>query len=304
MDIVIVGGGPAALTASIYASRYGVKNLVIGKAFGGEMANAHLMQNYPGYEKISGAELSQKIRDHADSYDKAELKQETVKEIVKNNKGFKVTTDSNEYEAKTVILAHGTQRRKLKIPGEEEFIGKGVSYCATCDGPLFRNKIVGVVGGGNAAVTAAIMLTEYASKVYLIMIEKEAIAEEVWIQKMKENDKIEVIYETSVVKVDGEGLIKEIELNKNYKESKKLSVGGLFVEIGSEPDKFFIESLKLETGFGGKIKVTKRGETNIPGLYAAGDVCDMFNEFAQVILAEASGAAAAYGAYNYLKTEN
>lgn len=297
--LIIVGGGPAALTASIYASRYGIKNIVLAESFGGEIAKAYQVENYPGFDPISGYDLSQKIKKHAESYDEAELVMSKVEKIERNENEIKIFANK-EYSASAIILAHGLKRRKLNIPGEKDYEGKGVNYCTTCDAPLYRNKTVAVIGGANSAATSALLLSKYASKVYLIMIEKEMIAEKSWIEKVNEDPKITIINETGLESIEGDQIIRSVTLSKEYDGSKKLLLDGIFIVIGYEPDTKFSDMLGLPVDEAKKIVVGKYCETSISGVYAAGDICDKFGNFSQILTAEAAGAAAAFGAYQFL----
>ncbi|MFA6423228.1 MAG: FAD-dependent oxidoreductase [Patescibacteria group bacterium] len=303
-DLVIIGGGPAALAASIYASRYGIKHKVLAHSYGGEMAKAYLVENYPGFPQIRGYELAQKIQEQAASYKEAELITTKVDEVKKTDDHFIVTTENDQYESNAILLAYGLKRKHLNVDGEKEFAGKGVAYCATCDAPFYKNKTVAVIGGGNSAYTAAIMLAGYATKVFLIMIEKTPIAEKIWIEKLQNHKNVEVLYENSVKKIEGEQTVNNIVLNKKYNDSEDLEVQGIFIEIGYAPDLTFVKMLEIETDPTSRIKVDKLGETNIEGAYAAGNICDRFGTFDQIIAAEASGIAATYGIYLYQQKHN
>ncbi len=195
-EVIIIGAGPAGLTASIYASRYKLSNLVIGKMPGGTIAYAHRVENYPGLPGISGAELGRKITEQAKSLG-AEVVVEEVKKIERSEKdggkGFKISVESQkDFFAKALIVACGSERRKLDIPGEKEYLGRGVSYCTSCDAPFFKGKTVVLVGGANAACSEAIHLSEYAEKVYLVYRKSELRAEPVWVEEVKSNPKIEM----------------------------------------------------------------------------------------------------------------
>lgn len=304
-DLAIIGAGPAGMSAGIYAGRFRMKTLMIAKDIGGTCNTAHLVENYPGYKSISGIELMQKFKEHLDDYkDIVEVKQEEAKGAIKRGNTYEIVTDKGKYEARTIIIASGTRRRKLNIPGEKEFLGKGVSYCATCDAGFFRNKVVGVVGGSNSAVTAALLLAEYAEKVYLIY-RKENItrAEPVWVNRMEENKKIEAIYNTNVINIKGDNLIKSIDLDKSYNNSKNLPVDGLFIEIGSYPMMGLAKKLGVKTSEADLVEVDDVGRTNIEGVYAAGDVTTSFGNWKQVIAAAADGAAAATSAYKWISAQ-
>jgi thioredoxin reductase (NADPH) len=305
-DLAIIGAGPAGMSAGIYAGRFRMKTLIISKDIGGTCNTAHLVENYPGFKSISGIELMQKFKEHLDDYkDIVEVKQEEVKGAVKVEDGFELLTSKGKYNSKSLLIASGTKRRQLNIPGEKELLGKGVSYCATCDAGFFKNKTVGVVGGSNSAVTAALLLSEYADKVYLVYRkEKITRAEPVWVKRMEENEKIEAIYSTNIVKIKGDNLIKSVELDKPYNKSKDLAVDGLFIEIGSYPMMGLAKRLGVETDKNDLVVVDDVGRTNIEGIYAAGDVTTSFENWKQVIAAAADGAAAASTAYKWITAQN
>ncbi|NQU99201.1 MAG: FAD-dependent oxidoreductase, partial [Parcubacteria group bacterium] len=236
-DLTIVGAGPAGMSAGIYAGRFRVNALVLSKDFGGTCNTAHLVENYPGYKSIGGMDLMMKFKEHLDDYkDQVDTKQEEVQGAKKKGDNFVLVTEKGEYETKSILLSSGTQRRKLNIEGEKEFLGKGVSYCATCDAAFFREKTVAIVGGSNSAVTAALLLAEHGKQVYLIYRNGQyKKAEPVWVERMKENKKITEINNTNVLKINGEGVVKSVELDKPYEDKNELNVDGVFIEIGSYP---------------------------------------------------------------------
>jgi len=299
-DLIIVGAGPAGLTASLYAARYKIKHLVIGDPFASMICESHLLENFPGFEKISGLEfitkLSQQVKNYGIEINSAKVVRLTKKDLfqVKLNTG-------QEFFAQSLIIATGTERKKLTIPGEKEFLGRGVSYCATCDAPLFKGKTVAVIGGANSALMAADLTSQYAQKVYLIYRGKEFRAEPIWQERIKENKKIVSVFERNVIEIKGEEGIKEIILDQEYENKKSLKVDGVIIEIGAEPVLGIIKDLGVEVDEQGSIKIEKDGSTNIAGIFAAGDVTNGSNKFRQVITACAEGAIAALGVYNYLK---
>lgn len=300
-ELIIIGAGPAGLTASIYASRYRLKNLVLGKVLGGTASEASSVENYPGFPKISGMDLMQKMSEQAKKLG-AEVKQEEVFEIKKEKDKFKVKTkNGNNYEAKSLILACGTQRRQLNIPGETEFVGRGVSYCATCDAAFFKGKEVAVIGGGNAAATASLHCAEFSKRVYLIVRENKMMADPIWQEKIKANKKIEVIYKTNLIEIKGQNTLSEIILDNPYQNSNVLKVSGIFVEIGSVPASALAKGLGVQFNEAGFIKVKEDMSTNIEGIFSAGDITDGSANLRQIITACSEGAIAATSAYNYLK---
>lgn len=296
-DILIIGAGAAGLTAAIYSSRYALKVAVVSKDTGGLAATAHKICNYPGFEEISGFELMYKISEQAKKLGVNILNEEVLQ--IENKKGiFIVKTLKNEYYSKKIIFSGGMQRRKLNVPGEERLYGRGVSYCATCDAGFFKNKIVSVVGGSDAALSAALLLAEYAKEVYIIY-RKESFsrAEPAWIKLVESEKKIKPLFNEEVVEILGEEKVESIRL----KSGKELETDGIFIEIGSEPKLEIINGLKIKTekGF---IEVDKKQETNIKGFYAAGDITN--NELKQIVTASAQGAIAAFSCFEKLKIES
>lgn len=299
-DLIIIGAGPAGLSASIYASRYGLKNTVVGALAGGLASTTHEIGNWLGTEKINGFDFSQKMLSHAKSY-QPQIIERMVKKIEKNDTGFIVTVSNDEQlTGKTILFATGTNHRHLGIPGEAEFAGKGVSYCATCDGFFYRGKTVAVIGGNDSAATAAVYLGDIAEKVYLIYRKDKLKAEDFWQQAIAKNPKIEIIYNTIATEIKGAEKIKSITTNNNGL-IKDLEIDGLFIEIGSEPNTSLISSLKVETDNDGYIIIKPDGATNIPGIWAAGDITTGSNKFKQIITAAAEGAIAAASIQQQLK---
>src|SRR3989339_1292562 len=215
-DVIIIGAGPAGLSAAIYSRRFLLKTLIIGQLMGGLLTTTHTVENWPGEKSILGRDLMKKIEEHARSFG-AEIKNDQVTELKKTSKGFSITTDESKYETKSVIISTGTIHRHLGVPGEGEYAGRGVSYCATCDGIFFKNKIIAVVGGSDSAVKEALMLTEYAKKVYIIYRKEKLRAEPVSIERVNKKIKegiIEVIYNTNITKINGDGeKIKSLSLD-------------------------------------------------------------------------------------------
>ncbi|MEI8360520.1 MAG: FAD-dependent oxidoreductase [bacterium] len=303
-DIAIIGAGPAGLNASIYAARYGLKPVVIGAVTGGLAGTTHEIGNWLGTEKITGFELAQNMLSHAKSYNTPVIER-MVEDIKKAEVGFEITVAGSEMiNAKTVLLATGTSHRHLGLPNEAKFIGKGLSYCATCDGFFYRDKVVAVIGGNDAAAMAAAYLGDIAKKVYLIYRKEPLRAEQVWQDTIAKNSKIEIIYNTVVDDVYGEEKVSHIKVSDNQGESKDLVVDGVFVEIGSEPNSDLFKELNVESDEQGFIKIKSDGSTTADGIWAAGDLTDGSNKFRQIITAASEGAIAAASISKYLKQKS
>ncbi len=298
-DLIIIGAGPAGLAGAIYAARYQLKTLVIGQIPGGIAGTAHKICNFPSYSEINGMQLMMKMIEQTRS-NKVEIKQESVEDI-KTGKIFKIKTNKTEYEAKKIIIATGTERKKLGLKEELKFLGKGISYCATCDSGFYRDKVASVVGGSDAALTAALLLANIAKKVYLIYRKEEFTrAEPAWVSQVKNEKKIEILFNTEIIKLIGKDKLKKIEVNSNNKKTQ-INVDGLFIEVGSVPNIKLAEKLKL-TLEKNQIIVDENQKTNIAGIFAAGDVTN--NSLKQIITACSEGSVAAYNAYKELKFES
>jgi len=294
-DVIIIGAGPAGYGCAVYSTRYNLKTLIFGKDSGSQLSKTPLIQNYLGFKEISGLELLKNFKEHAESY-KAIIKEEDVKRVEKDGDLFKVTTTS-EYFGRTVLLAMGTKKRTLGIPGEKEFNNKGISYCSTCDGPFFKNKVIGVVGGSDSAATTALLMTEYATKVYLIYRKEKLRAKPYLVDKIENNSKIEAIYNTNVTEALGDKFLEKVKLDTD----KELELNGLFIEIGSVPSTEIASSLGLKFDEAKSIIVNAEQETNVKGIYAAGDITKGTKGFRQIISAAAEGAMAAKKAYALLR---
>ena len=298
-DVIIIGGGPAGMTAGLYASRDRLKTLIIEKGFfGGLIATAEWVENYPGFpEGVGGFELAEFMRKQATKYGLNTLITEVSGTDLKNKEKV-IRTNEGDFKAKAVIIATGSERSKLSVPGEAELTGKGVSYCATCDGAFFRDLPVAVVGGGNAAVSEAIHLTHFASKVIIIHRRNQLRATRVVQEKAASNSKIEFKWDTVVEEITGEKAVKNVKLrNVKTGETSMLEVAGIFISTGLKPNTAFLGgSLSLDDG--GRIVTNDRMETDIPGVYAAGDV--RRNSGMQAICSAGEGATAAIYAHRYL----
>lgn len=301
-DLVITGSGPAGLTASIYAARYRLATLVIGDALGGMAGEAYKICNFPSEKEISGLKLMEKMKDHAESLG-VEIILDEVSEVKKTDKEFLVSTINGlKFQTKTIILATGQKRRKLNLKQEKKFLGKGVSYCATCDGAFYKEKTVGVIGGRDAAVSAAIFLAGLARKVYLIYRGPKLRAETILVEELEKNPKIEVLYETQVVSLEGKDELEKVVLDKPYNGSQELSLAGLFVEIGSVPDTAMFQRMGIAIDEKQRIIVDASQATSLKGVWSAGDVTNGSNGLRQVITACGEGAIAAESVIHYFQT--
>lgn len=303
-DLAIIGAGPAGLTASIYTSRSNLKTIVFGLQQGGLITESHKVCNFPGCPEIKGDDLGERMIQHAKKYGTS-INQEKVTEIEKKGGLFKLSTNLGEkYQAKTLLFATGSKRRKLNLEREEELRGSGVSYCATCDGRFFKDDKVGVVGGANAAATAALYLADLAKKVYIIYRRDELRAVPAWKKEIHNTDNIEIIYNTNVTGLKGEENLEAVELDNDYQESSKLNLDGLFIEIGSVPRTKLPQEIGVELGENKHIKIDETGKTNVDRVWAAGDITTGSNKFKQVITAAAEGAIAADNIHQYLQTNS
>ncbi len=310
-ELIIVGGGPAGLTAGIYATRDKIKTLLIEKvAPGGQAILSENIENYPGFpEGISGPELIQRMETQAKKFG-LEITSEEVKKLKisakggfasgeKNEKLKIVETENEEYESLAIIIATGAEAKKLNVPGEEKLIGKGVSYCATCDGPFFKNQEVAVIGGGDAAVQEAMFLTRFAKKVFLIHRRAQLRATKILQERAKSNPKIKFLWDTVVSEIYGDKRVDALK-TKNVKtgEEKKLPVQGIFVLVGVEPQTKFLQGVATldENGY---ILTDENMQTSVPGIYACGD-CRK-KSLRQIVTACAEGAIAAFMVGQYIE---
>lgn len=296
-QLIIVGTGPAGLAASIYASRYRIKHLVIGKEIGGLAAHAHLIENWPGLKKISGQELMKNFREHAESLG-AEILNDQVAAIKKPGQNFLIKTlGGQKLESQSLILAMGTKHRQLGVPGEKELLGKGVSYCAVCDGPFFKNKIVAVIGGSDCAAISAILLADICKKVYVIYRNSDLRCEPIWLERLEKNSKIEILRNVNVKEIKGKEKVSGLVLANN----QEIALDGVFIEIGSEPQVNILKSLGVKLDKENQIIVDASGATNLPGVFAAGDITNGSNKLRQIITSAAEGVIAAVAIAKYLQ---
>lgn len=297
-DIIIIGAGPAGYTAALYAVRYSMRVLVIGADPGGYMKESHGVENWPGEILISGSELMQKFHEQMEHWE-IDFKQDFVTKVEESDEEFVVHVGNTQYKSDSVVLTNGSKRRELNIPGEKELMGRGVSVCATCDAAFFKNKVVAVVGGGDAAMHSAVVLSKIAKKVYVIHRKNAFRAEQINIDHAKTAENVEFVMNASLKSIDGEKKIEGVTFNKAHeKYGTQLPLEGLFIEIGFVPDNTFANQLGVELNKQGFIVVSKGMETNVPGVYAAGDITDMPQK--QAITAAGDASRAALSAYNYV----
>lgn len=300
-DAAIVGAGPAGLSAAVYLSRYALSPIVIGDLFGGTATKSHEIGNWLGDEKITGFDFAQKAIAHVKSYG-VPFTVAKVRGIEQEDAIFALELDNGEMiHAKTVLLATGTEHRHLHIPGEAEFSGRGVSFCATCDGFFFKDKVVVVVGGSDSAAISALYLADIAAKVYVVYRGAALRCEEFWKKRIEEHSRIEVIYSTNIIEIQGEASVQRVILDEEYNNSRELAVDGVFVEIGADPQIEFAQSLRVATDTEGYVVVDQSCATSRPGVWAAGDITTGSNKFKQIVTAASEGAIAANGIQMYLK---
>ncbi|MCS7119643.1 MAG: FAD-dependent oxidoreductase [Nitrososphaerota archaeon] len=293
-DLVIVGAGPAGITAAIYAARKRMNFVVLTLNVGGQVTYSSGVENYTGFQYITGEELAAKFYEHLNRYS-FELKMEEVKSVKPLNGMFLVKTDRSEYRSRTVIVATGRRPRELNVPGERELRNRGVTYCATCDAPLFENMDVAVVGGGNSGLEATLQLTRIASKIYLIEVMPQLKADPILVERALATGKVEVWLGTRVLEITGDRTVNGIKVERGGVTSI-LPVQGVFIEIGSAPNSGMIDF--VEKNKWGEIIVNCACETSYPGLFAAGDVTSVPEK--QIIIAAGEGCKAALSAYRYL----
>ena len=298
-DLVIIGSGPAGMTAGIYAKRYMMDCIVIGPEVGGIATEAHDIENWPGF-KGAGSKLMGTFSEHLKSFG-AEIITEFVKGIAKEGSIFRISTENRQYMARTVLIATGTKRRKLEVPGEKELFGKGVSYCATCDCAFFKDRTVAVIGGGDAAAMAAQILSQHASKVYIIYRQgKDKLKAEPARKQTLENDpKIEFIFNANVTEIMGEQKVEKVKLDTGA----EVELDGVFIEIGGIPTTALAKEIGIELAPNGRIKVGQAMDTNIEGVFAAGDITTGSNQFNQIVTAASEGAIAALSSFNLVRKQ-
>lgn len=296
-DIIIIGGASAAQSAAIYATRAGMDVLVIADEYGGQINNTDVVENWLGTKSISGPDLAEKFTEHMRDYEVDEQTGEKAVDIRKDGEEFVVEIESgDEFRALSVIIATGGSRRRLDVPGEEEYRNKGVAYCAVCDGPLYKGEEVAVIGGGYAGTEAADYLSDVADEVYLLSRSGNLTGEEITINKVEEDENVNVLREASVSEFQGDQLLEQVEYKQNG-EHKHLDVPGAFVEIGTVPNSDVTDLVKKDDS--GRIKVDREMETTQEGIYAAGDVNNLGAQ--QLVVSAGQGCDAALNASEYVK---
>lgn len=302
-DLIVIGGGPAAITAGIYGARRKLKTILITKDWNSQVSWTAFVENYPGFESVSGPELVDKLVSHLKKTEKYGLKIKEgieVKKIeVADNNILKIEANGEIYQGRALVIATGRRPRKLGVPGEDKFSGKGVSYCPICDAPLFKDKAVAVVGGGNAGFEAALDLTKYASKIYLLEFAPKLSCDECFVERLEESSKTTVLTNVLVKEIKGRDFVKSLVYqDRDSKEIKEISVEGVFVEIGSSPNSSLVENM-VELNEEGEIRIDLKNTTSRRNIFAAGDVTDVSHK--QIIIAAGEGAKAALNAYDYIK---
>jgi thioredoxin reductase (NADPH) len=298
-DVIIIGSGPAGLTAAIYTSRARLKTLLIEKgAIGGTIINAGMVENYPGFDDgVKGVDLTMAMHRQAMKFGLENFSVE-VNGLRIDGKDKVVLTSEGDFSAGAVIIAGGQERQKLGVPGEAEYTGRGVSYCATCDGAFFRDKVLAVVGGGNAAITEALELTTFASKIFVIHRRNELRATKVLQEKAFAEKKIEFVWDTVVSAILGETSVNKIKVrNVKTGQESEINVAGVFISVGAQPNTAYLKDV-LALDSAGSVVVNDKMETSVPGVYAAGDIRS--GSIRQVIGAAGDGAIAAIYAGKYL----
>ncbi|GIW65925.1 MAG: thioredoxin-disulfide reductase [Candidatus Parcubacteria bacterium] len=299
---IILGISAAGISAGIYLKRRGVNFIMIGRDIGGELSLSGIVENYPGFLKINGLELAKKFKQHLDYY-KISYFLETVEGIEKINHIFKVKTNKNYYESKSIIIATGTQPKKLNIPGEKKFYHKGLSYCSVCDLPLFKNRIVAIVGGGNSALEAGLMASDICKMAYIINKNPKFKGDDILINELNKKNNVKIIYNSLTKEIYGDKFVKGLKyLNTENNKLEELNIDGVFIHIGLKPNSEFIpNSWEIKNNFG-EIVINELGETKINGCFAAGDVTNI--PYKQIGIAVGQGIIAALSNIKFLNNSS
>ena len=300
-DLIIIGGGIAGLSAAIQTNRFNLKALVLTKKIGGVIRNTHIVENYPGIKNISGESLSNLFIEHAKSVN-VKIVEEFATDLYLQGKLFYVKSNKSNYKGHSVIYATGGRTRRLGLFDENRFVNKGLYYSHLYDNNLLNDKVFGVVGGSDSAVREAIFLSEYARKVYIIYRKDKLRAEPISLEKIHKNKKIVIVNNAEVVALNGGDFIESVDLNRKYKSSNKLQLDGLFINIGFEPQIDLASKVGVKLNGNNEIVINRQCETNIKGLFAAGDCTD--EKWKQAITAASGGSIAVHSAYCFLKSSN
>lgn len=297
-ETIIIGAGCAGLAAAMYAGRLNMKTLMIGDNMGGTIALTDVVENYPGFIRLTGQELADNLRKHAESYNIEKVEAKVIKLRHEHNCFIVETNEGKTYQSNTIIFATGTEWRKLKVPGEAEFANKGVHYCALCDGAIYKGKVVAIVGGGDSAAKEALLMSQYAKKVYVLVRGEKLRGEPINNDRIAKNPKIEVITKVNVKQIMGDKILKEIILDRAVNGSTTLSLDAVFVAIGHIALSQLAKDIGIATNDKGEIIIDRQSRTNVQGFFAAGDVCDTF--FKQAITGVSEAVTAVYSAYTYV----
>jgi NADH-dependent peroxiredoxin subunit F len=299
-DVIIIGAGPAGITAAVYCARKYISCIVLTKDIGGQASWSGDIENYTGYQFITGPELVSKFEEHLKEYNIEIRENEPVEGFSKKDNLFEVKTSKSVYLSRTIIIASGKRSKDLNVLGEEGFRNKGVTYCATCDGPLFGGKDVVIAGGGNSALDAAIQLMKIANKVYIVNVSSDLTGDSIVREKVLKNENVTVFNSTEITEIKGEKFVSSVKIrNTENGEEKELSSQGVFVEIGLVPNSVFTSL--IDKNEKGEVTINCQSETNIPGVFAAGDVTNVMEK--QIIIAAGEGAKAALRAFNYISRQ-
>lgn len=296
LDVVIIGAGPAGLTAALYSKRKGLSVEIVSDSLGGQMSKSGNIENYPGFEGVPGKQLAEKMKDQLKLL-AVEIKIDRVASIERAGDRFRtITAGGKTYDSRVIIVASGAHWREIGAPGENEFLNRGVSYCTTCDGPLFADTDVAIVGGGNAAAESVLEMAHVASKIYMI-VRSKLKSDQILSDRILADPKVTVLQGYTVERIAGTDFVESIQIKSRSGEIKTLHVGGVFVEIGQDPNTAFLKNL-VKTNDRGEILIDEYCQTNVPGIYACGDVTDVPQK--QVVVAAGEGAKAAMAVYTYL----
>lgn len=302
-DLAIIGAGPAGLSASVYASRYRLKNVVIGPELGGYVSTTHLVEDYLGYKSVTGLELSQHFVKHAEQFG-ADILAEKVTTVATTKAGFKLSTwGDRDLSARAILLATGTNHNKIGVPGEDKFEGRGVSYCVTCDAAFFKDKRVVIVGGGDSAMKGALHLSEFAKQVYLIHRRDSFRAEPIWVERVEALPNVSFILSNSLSEILGEQTVTGVTLRNPYEGKDELPIDGVFIEIGSSPDKTIADMVGATVDENNFLSVNHLQRTSVENVWGAGDNTTGSAMFRQIITAAAEGSIAAGDIYEYLNDD-